>query len=118
MGRRGTRSRQRRATRDFRNLRHVDQPVKRRSEQLLLASSGGALARRSETTAAYENGWNAIINLFAKDYSWNGHEPNVLLVRKDGKYIDVSGLSGLDFAKRQRAFSIVDFDGDGRPTSS
>jgi len=39
----------------------------------------------------------------------------VLLVRKDGKYIDVSGLSDSIFANDSRAFSIVDFDGDGRP---
>jgi tetratricopeptide (TPR) repeat protein len=69
----------------------------------------------AKPSAAYENGWNAINQFIREDYSWNGHEPNVLLARKDGKYVDVSGVSGLDFAGDSRAFAVVDFDGDGRP---
>ena len=66
-------------------------------------------------SAAYENGWNAINQFIREDYSWNGREPNVLLARKAGKYVDVSGVSGLDFAADSRAFAVTDFDGDGRP---
>lgn len=69
----------------------------------------------AKPSAAYENGWNAINQFIREDYSWNGREPNVLLARKAGKYVDVSGVSGLDFADDSRAFAVIDFDGDGRP---
>ncbi len=65
--------------------------------------------------ADYENGWNALNQLIREDYSWNGHEPNVFYVRRDGRYRDASGVSGLDFADDTRAFAITDFDGDGKP---
>jgi tetratricopeptide (TPR) repeat protein len=65
--------------------------------------------------AGYENGWNAIGQLFREDYSWNGHEPNVFYIRRDGHYTDASGISGLDFADDSRAFAVTDFDGDGYP---
>jgi tetratricopeptide (TPR) repeat protein len=64
---------------------------------------------------AYENGWNCLNQLIREDYSWNGHEPNVLYVRRDGRYRDYSGVSGVDFALDSRAFAVTDFDGDGRP---
>jgi len=62
----------------------------------------------------YENGWNAINQLIREDYSWNGHEPNVFYVRRDGRYRDASGVSGLDFEDDTRTFAVTDFDGDGR----
>ncbi|MGC2660152.1 MAG: FG-GAP-like repeat-containing protein [Bryobacteraceae bacterium] len=64
---------------------------------------------------AYENGWNAINQFMREDYSWNGHEPNVLHVRRGKRYFDFSGVSGLDFADDSRAFAVADFDLDGRP---
>ncbi|MGA8596611.1 MAG: FG-GAP-like repeat-containing protein [Bryobacteraceae bacterium] len=64
---------------------------------------------------AYENGWNAINQFIREDYSWNGHEPNVFYAKRGGRYCDVSGISGFDFADDTRAFAITDFDGDGRP---
>jgi tetratricopeptide (TPR) repeat protein len=63
----------------------------------------------------YENGWNAINQLIREDYSWNGHEPNVFYVREGDRYVDASGVSGLDFADDTRTFAVTDFDGDGRP---
>ncbi len=36
-------------------------------------------------------------------------------VRRDGRYRDASGVSGLDFADDTRAFAVTDFDGDGNP---
>jgi Flp pilus assembly protein TadD len=66
-------------------------------------------------SAAYENGWNAINQFIREEYSWNGREPNVLHVKRDDRYYDFSGVSGLDFADDSRAFAITDFDGDGRP---
>ena len=62
----------------------------------------------------YENGWNAINQLIREDYSWCGHEPNVFYKRiqpSDGgpfRFIDFSGVSGLDFAEDSRAFAATD----------
>jgi Flp pilus assembly protein TadD len=63
----------------------------------------------------YENGWNTIGQLFRGGHNWRGHEPNVFYKRRDGRYIDASGISGLDFADDSRAFAVTDFDGDGYP---
>jgi tetratricopeptide (TPR) repeat protein len=61
----------------------------------------------------YENGWNALNQLVREDYSWNGREPNVFYARRNGRYYDLSGISGLDFAEDSRAFAATDLDGDG-----
>ena len=66
-------------------------------------------------TPAYEHGWNCLNQFVREEYSWNGNEPNVFYVRRDGKYRDFSGVSGLDRALDSRAFAVTDFDGDGRP---
>jgi tetratricopeptide (TPR) repeat protein len=63
----------------------------------------------------YENGWNAINQFIREDFGWNGREPNVFYKRCGNRYFDISGISGFDFADDTRAFSITDFDGDGRP---
>ena len=63
----------------------------------------------------YENGWNAIGQLFRERLNWNGDEPNVLFKRRDGRYVDASGVSGLDFAANSRSWAVTDFDGDGYP---
>ena len=65
--------------------------------------------------AGYENGWNAIGQLFREQHNWNGQERNVFYVRRNGRYADASGVSGLDFADDSRAFAVMDFDGDGYP---
>lgn len=62
---------------------------------------------------AYENGWNALDQWIREDYSWNGREPNVLYARRQGRFYDFSGVSGLDFADDSRAFAATDLDGDG-----
>ncbi len=67
------------------------------------------------TVSEYENGWSAINQCIREDYSWSGREPNVFYVRRDGRYHDASGVSGLDFADDTRAFAVTDFDGDGNP---
>jgi tetratricopeptide (TPR) repeat protein len=66
-----------------------------------------------ERSEAYERGWNAINQLIREDYSWNGREPNVFYARHDGRYQNVSGISGLDCALDSRAFAVTDLDGDG-----
>src|SRR5260370_23993765 len=58
-------------------------------------------------------GWNAINQLSREDYSWNGGEPNVFYVRRNGRYFDASGISGLDCALDSSAFAVTDLDGDG-----
>src|SRR5205807_1774990 len=68
------------------------------------------VAERSEE---YENGWNAINQLIREGYSWNGREPNVFYARRNGRYYDFSGVSGLDCALDSRAFAVTDFDNDG-----
>jgi len=68
-------------------------------------------ARPSE---AYESGWNAINQYIREDYSWSAPEPNMFYVRRNGRYVDCSGVSGLDFAEDSRAFAVTDIDGDGR----
>ncbi len=70
---------------------------------------------KQRAAADYENGWNALNQLIREDYSWNGREPNVFYVRREGKYQDASGVSGLDFADDTRTFAVTDFDGDGVP---
>lgn len=67
----------------------------------------------AQSTPAYESGWNALNQLIREDYSWNGREPNVFYVRRNGRYYDFSGVSGLDFADDSRAFAVTDIDGDG-----
>ncbi|HEY2012459.1 MAG TPA: FG-GAP-like repeat-containing protein [Bryobacteraceae bacterium] len=68
------------------------------------------VAQRSQE---YENGWNAINQLIREGYSWNGGEPNVFYARRGGRYVDFSGVSGIDCALDSRAFAVTDFDGDG-----
>jgi len=68
-----------------------------------------------ERSEAYEKGWNAINQLIREDYSWNGREPNVFYVRRNGRYYNASGISGLDCALDSRAFAVTDLDGDGNP---
>ncbi len=66
-------------------------------------------------SAAYENGWNAINQFVREEYSWSGHEPNVMHARRGDRFFDFSGVSGFDYADDSRAFAVFDFDGDGRP---
>jgi tetratricopeptide (TPR) repeat protein len=62
---------------------------------------------------SYENGWNALSQAVHEQYSEAGRQPNVLYVRRGGRYYDFSGVSGLDFADDSRAFAVTDLDGDG-----
>ena len=70
---------------------------------------------KAQPSAAYEKGWDAINQFLREEYSWNGHEPNVLHARRGDRYYDFSGVSGLDWQEDGRAFAVTDFDGDGRP---
>ena len=63
----------------------------------------------------YETGWNCLNQMVREDFSWNGNEPNVFYARRDGRYRDFSGISGLDLPADSRAFAVTDLSGDGRP---
>ncbi|MFI4946125.1 MAG: FG-GAP-like repeat-containing protein, partial [Burkholderiales bacterium] len=64
----------------------------------------------------YDDGWRATNRILLNDGAQAQHERNVLL-RNDGRggFEDVSGTVGLDLDQDGRAFSVFDYDGDGRP---
>ncbi|MCU1302725.1 MAG: ASPIC/UnbV domain protein [Candidatus Sulfotelmatobacter sp.] len=63
----------------------------------------------------YEQGWSAINELIRADGTWSGFERNVFYANnRDGTFSDVSGAVGMDFLEDGRAFSLADFDRDGR----
>ncbi len=63
----------------------------------------------------YELAWNAINELIRADRSWDGYERNVVFLNNnDGTFAEASGVAGLDFEDDSRAFSLFDFDHDGR----
>jgi len=62
----------------------------------------------------YSEGWVAINRLIRSDGSWSGRERDVLYLNLgDGHFIDLSGVSGLDFPQDGRAYALLDVDGDG-----
>ena len=77
------------------------------------ASPAAYPSKDAAANATYENGWNALSQAVHEKYSEAGSQPNLLYVRRGGKYYDFSGVSGLDFAADSRAFAAVDIDGDG-----
>jgi Tfp pilus assembly protein PilF/peroxiredoxin len=79
---------------------------------------GGVVARSPLTQATgtpYDAAWKAMNRLMV-EHSVAGHHRNVFL-RSDGQggFDDVSGALGLDLEQDGRAFSVLDFDGDGDP---
>src|SRR2546427_8397351 len=72
-----------------------------------------APTRVANPAAAYEGAWNALNQFIRQGNSWSGHEPNVFFVRRNGRYRDYSGVSGLDVAEDGRAFAVTDLTGDG-----
>lgn len=62
----------------------------------------------------YLRGWAALTELMRGGNSWSGHERNNCYVNLgDGRFADVSAISGLDFADDGRAVAATDWDGDG-----
>jgi Flp pilus assembly protein TadD/peroxiredoxin len=69
----------------------------------------------SGASAEYELAWNAVNELVRSDYSWSGYQRNVFFANnRDGTFSDVSGTLGLDLIDDSRAYSLSDFDHDGR----
>ena len=67
------------------------------------------------SSAAYEQGWNAINELIRSDSTWSGFERNVFYANNhDGTFSNVSAAVGLDFMEDGRSFALADFDHDGR----
>jgi Tfp pilus assembly protein PilF/peroxiredoxin len=67
------------------------------------------------TGTPYDAAWKAMNRLMV-EHSVAGHHRNVFL-RNDGQggFDDVSGALGVDLDQDGRAFSVLDFDGDGDP---
>ena len=85
------------------------------SIRISVVSSGGRWWRNPPCEARQRNTRAAGAHepVHTAGYSWNGHERNVLYVRRNGRYEDCSGISGIDFADDSRSFAVTDFDGDG-----
>jgi tetratricopeptide (TPR) repeat protein/peroxiredoxin len=88
------------------------------SEDLDWMFWGGVVARSplmQATGTPYDDAWRALNRLMV-EHSVAGHQRNVFL-RNDGRgrLDDVSGAVGLDLDQDGRAFSVLDFDGDGDP---
>ena len=63
---------------------------------------------------AYEEGWRAVNELIRADGSWSGRERDVCYRNLgDGRFEDVSFISGLDFPDDGRAWVSLDLDSDG-----
>ena len=62
----------------------------------------------------YLRGWASVTRMMDAGASWSGHERNCSFLNLgDGKFVDASSLTGLDFEDDGRALASVDWDGDG-----
>ncbi|MCI0356672.1 MAG: tetratricopeptide repeat protein [Acidobacteria bacterium] len=62
----------------------------------------------------YSEGWVAINRLIRSDGSWSGRERDVFYLNLgNGRFIDLSGVTELDFPEDGRAYALLDLDGDG-----
>ena len=74
-----------------------------------------AKPEEASEAAAYGHAWGAINKLIRRGHSWSGHERNCAFLNTgDGRFANISGVSGFDFADDGRALATVDFDLDGR----
>ncbi len=72
-------------------------------------------AERPTERASYELGWVAIHRMLREGKSWSGRERHcAYLNTRDGRFADISAVSGLDLADDARAAARVDWDLDGR----
>ena len=78
----------------------------------VVAQSPGEWAQ----SVPYLQAWQAITTLAIEDgYSWNGNERNYAYLNVGGaRFVDVSGVSGLDLPEDGRGAALTDWDGDGR----
>lgn len=72
-------------------------------------------ATGERASASYNDGWLAINELQRHGMTFAGHERNVLYANtQDGRFSDVSGVTGFDVPDDARGLSFVDWDRDGR----
>ncbi|MBI3681254.1 MAG: tetratricopeptide repeat protein [Acidobacteria bacterium] len=70
--------------------------------------------QQKKGSRVYRDGWRAVNLLIRSDGSWSGRERKLCYRnRGDGKFDDVSFVSGLDLPGDGRAFVTMDIDGDG-----
>lgn len=70
--------------------------------------------QRLSGSRGYREAWRAVNLLIRSDGSWSGRERDVCYRNLgDGKFADVSFVTGLDSAGDGRAFAALDLDGDG-----
>jgi tetratricopeptide (TPR) repeat protein len=71
-------------------------------------------AQAKASIEPYQLGWVAIHKLLRDGLSWSGRERHVTLWNgPQARFVDVSGLSGLDLPEDGRAAAAVDWDRDG-----
>lgn len=62
----------------------------------------------------YEQAWEAINRLIRRGGSWSGHERNCFYLQTgDGRFENVSAVTGLDAIEDGRGVAICDYDRDG-----
>ena len=65
--------------------------------------------RAQEALEQYVASWQGIFRLMREGHSWSGRERHqVFLNCGDGRFADVSAVTGLDFLDDGRAFGVVD----------
>ena len=69
---------------------------------------------RREADSSYERGWVSIHRMLRQGASWSGNERHCAFLNSgDGKFLDVSAVSGLDLNEDGRAAVVTDWNGDG-----
>ena len=69
----------------------------------------------SSQIGRYEEAWESINRLIRRGGSWSGFERNCFYLGSgDGRFVNYSAASGLDFLDDGRALAVWDFDQDGR----
>ncbi len=78
-----------------------------------MASQSPTAADRNRSRG-YLEAWSELTRLLSAGHSWSGHERDVAFLNLgDGRFADVSWVSGLDAPQDGRAVASVDWDGDG-----
>ena len=81
-----------------------------------MASQSPAVAAENSGSAEddYLQGWAALSQMMQAGVSWSGRERNCGFVNLgQGRFVDASYPSGLDFVDDGRAVAVVDWDADG-----
>jgi tetratricopeptide (TPR) repeat protein len=64
---------------------------------------------------SYQEGWKRLSDLIGQGRSFSGHEKNTCFLNlRDGRFADVSSVTGLDFDDDARAVVRCDWDFDGQ----